>query len=183
MPVDVHLQALHRGVHVARRAARASFLAQHVPGLEGLPQFQLDPAVVDRPHTRKAEFEMRREPFRSKRIAAPGSDPSSTSSEILLARNAAAETVVQLACPSATSCCVIRLLPEPGDQGAQQQLLRQAHARVRRHFEGAQLHQAQPSGRRSGEYSLSMQNSARCVLPVTSTSRLRKTRSTSHGGQ
>ena len=27
-----------------------------------------------------------------------------------------------------------------------------------------------------------MQNSARCVLPVTSTSRLRKTRSTSHGG-
>ena len=35
----------------------------------------------------------------------------------------------------------------------------------------------------SGEYSLSMQNSARCVLPVTSTSRCRKTRSTSQGGQ
>ena len=35
----------------------------------------------------------------------------------------------------------------------------------------------------SGEYSLSMQNSARCVLPVTSTSRCRKTRSTSHGGR
>ena len=34
----------------------------------------------------------------------------------------------------------------------------------------------------SGEYSLSMQNSARCVLPVTSTSRWRKTRSTSQGG-
>ena len=34
----------------------------------------------------------------------------------------------------------------------------------------------------SGEYSLSMQNSARCVLPVTSISRLRSSRSTSHGG-
>ena len=34
----------------------------------------------------------------------------------------------------------------------------------------------------SGEYSLSMQNSARCVLPVTSTSRCRSARSTSHGG-
>ena len=34
----------------------------------------------------------------------------------------------------------------------------------------------------SGEYSLSMQNSARCVLPVTSVSRWRNTRSTSQGG-
>ena len=34
----------------------------------------------------------------------------------------------------------------------------------------------------SGENSLSMQNSARWVLPVTSTSRLRNTRSTSQGG-
>ena len=32
----------------------------------------------------------------------------------------------------------------------------------------------QPPRRASGEYSLSMQNSARCVLPVTSTSRLRE---------
>jgi len=35
----------------------------------------------------------------------------------------------------------------------------------------------------SGEKSLSMQNSLRWVLPVKSTKRLRKTRSTSHGGQ
>ena len=43
---------------------------------------------------------------------------------------------------------------------------------------------AGPAGRSapSGEYSLSMQNSARCVLPVTSISRLRNSRSTSHGG-
>jgi hypothetical protein len=34
----------------------------------------------------------------------------------------------------------------------------------------------------SGEYSLSMQNSARCVSPVTSTSTWRSARSTSQGG-
>jgi hypothetical protein len=54
---------------------------------------------------------------------------------------------------------------------------------VRRHLEGAHLEQAAAAGRAvSGEYSLSMQNSARWVLPVASTSRLRKTRSTSQGG-
>jgi hypothetical protein len=34
----------------------------------------------------------------------------------------------------------------------------------------------------SGEYSLSMQNSARCVLPVTSINKLRSSRSSSQGG-
>ena len=51
----------------------------------------------------------------------------------------------------------------------------------------ASRRRAAPAGRSrpvgpSGEYSLSMQNSARCVLPVTSISRLRNSRSTSHGG-
>jgi hypothetical protein len=36
----------------------------------------------------------------------------------------------------------VGLLPEAGDEGAQQEDLRQAHARVRRHLEGAELHQA-----------------------------------------
>ncbi|KAG1249761.1 hypothetical protein G6F65_019002 [Rhizopus arrhizus] len=35
-------------------------------------------------------------------------------------------------------------LPEVRDQAAQQQLLGQAHARMRRHFKGAQLQQPQP---------------------------------------
>ena len=88
------------------------------------------------------------------------------------------------ACSPANRLLLVRLSPEPGDQRANQQLLRQAHARVRRHFEA----RAVPAGPAvpwscPGEYSLSMQNSARCVLPVTSTSRLRKMRSTSQGGQ
>ena len=54
---------------------------------------------------------------------------------------------------------------------------------MRRHLEGAQFQQAQPAGAaESGEYSLSMQNSLRCVLPVTSTRMLRSVRSTIHGG-
>ena len=42
----------------------------------------------------------------------------------------------------------VGLLPEARDQRAHQQLLRQAHARVRRHLEGAHLEQAEAAGRR-----------------------------------
>ncbi|MNX85652.1 hypothetical protein D3C86_1175000 [compost metagenome] len=44
----------------------------------------------------------------------------------------------------------VRRLPEVGDQTAQQQLLRQAHARMRRHFKSAQFQQAQPARRTVG---------------------------------
>jgi hypothetical protein len=44
----------------------------------------------------------------------------------------------------------IGLLPEARHQGAQQQLLRHAHAGVRRHLEGAQLQQAEAAGRAVG---------------------------------
>lgn len=37
-----------------------------------------------------------------------------------------------------------KVVPEPGDQGSHQQLLREAHARVRGHLESAQFHQTQP---------------------------------------
>ena len=38
------------------------------------------------------------------------------------------------------------MIPEAADERAQQELLREAHARVRRHFEAAQLEQAEPAG-------------------------------------
>ena len=44
--------------------------------------------------------------------------------------------------PQRVSRRVVRLAPEPRDQRAQQQLLRQAHPRVRRHLERAHLEQA-----------------------------------------
>ena len=56
--------------------------------------------------------------------------------------------------PQRTSGAVERLAPEPGDQRAQQQLLRQAHARVRRHLERAELDQPEPAGRAVGRVEL-----------------------------
>ena len=58
------------------------------------------------------------------------------------------------AVPQRTSGLAIGLLPEPGDQRAQQQLLREAHPRVRRHLEGAELDQAEPAGRAVGRVQL-----------------------------
>ena len=49
---------------------------------------------------------------------------------------------------------VVGLAPHPGDEGAQQRLLCQAHARVRRHLEGAQLQQAAPAGGAVGRVEL-----------------------------
>src|SRR5262249_53114171 len=53
------------------------------------------------------------------------------------------ESVVQGRTPTYRRAA-LWLAPEPGDQRAQEQLLRQAHARVRRHFERAELYEAQP---------------------------------------
>ena len=41
---------------------------------------------------------------------------------------------------------VLWLSPEPGDQRPQEELLRQAHARIGRHFERAELDQTKPAG-------------------------------------
>ena len=51
------------------------------------------------------------------------------------------------AVPQRTQRAALRLAPEPGDQRAQQQLLREAHARIGRHLEGAELDEAEPAGR------------------------------------
>ncbi len=54
------------------------------------------------------------------------------------------ESIVQRRAPAHQRRSV-RLVPEPGDQCPHQQLLRQAHPRVRRHFEAAELDQSQPA--------------------------------------
>ena len=51
------------------------------------------------------------------------------------------EAVVQLRAPR-HRLALVGLFPELGDGGAQQELLREAHARVGRHFEAAQFEQA-----------------------------------------
>ena len=63
------------------------------------------------------------------------------------------EAVMQRRAP-AHQAALLRLAPEPGDQRAEQQLLGQAHARVGRHFERAELDQAEPAGRPVGRIEL-----------------------------
>jgi hypothetical protein len=46
------------------------------------------------------------------------------------------------------------ILPEPGDERADQHLLGQAHARLRRHLEAAELDQAKPPGGTVGRIEL-----------------------------
>ena len=64
------------------------------------------------------------------------------------------EAVVQLGAPARQARRPVRLAPEARDQRAQQQLLREAHARVRRHLEGAHLEQAEAAGRAVGRVQL-----------------------------
>ena len=135
----------------------------------------------DRADQREAELEVRREPVALERVAGavacPGSRPGSPAR-----RSAAAGTGRAGRCPSG---------PAGRRTGFSQNLatrprIRSCWARLIRACGG--ISKARSSTRpsrplaESGLYSLSMQNSARCVLPVTSTSRWRKTRSTSQGG-
>jgi hypothetical protein len=89
------------------------------------------------------------------------------------------EAVMQRGAP-AHELAIHRLTPEHGGQGADQQLLGKAHARLGRHFETAEFDKAQTPGGAIGLKNLSMQISVRWVLPVTSTSRLRSRRSVIH---
>ena len=125
---------------------------------------------------------MRREPRRLERIAG-GLLLGQHIAEILLDEVRQHEAVVQLACPSAPAA--------PADTaGCQKRATSERSSsccvRLMRACGGISKARSSSSPRRpsgpSGEYSLSMQNSARWVLPVTSISRLRNSRSVSHGG-
>ena len=93
-----HLHTFERGIHVARCAARVLLFAQHVPGLDGLPQLHFDAFVADASVDREAEFDVRREPRRVERIAgAPqvGDRPGGNRAR----RSRAAETDRAAVCP------------------------------------------------------------------------------------
>ena len=128
----------------------------------------------------ETELEMRREPFRLERIARIAQFVEHIV-EILLDEIRQHEAIVQLGAPAR----------EPlGSYGVCQNLAisaRNSNCCVRLMRACGGISNARNSSRPwrpfgpSGEYSLSMQNSARCVLPVTSISRLRSNRSTSQG--
>ena len=144
-----------------RRSARCpgrDFLPEHVPGLDRPTQLDLDAPMLDGAVARKAELQKASNQPGPMRTRARKS--STTSSRSCRTKCGSMKRSCS-AVPQRTSGRAIGLAPEPRYQGAQQQHLHQAHARVRRHLEGAQLHQPQTPVGPSGEYSLSMQNSAR----------------------
>ena len=103
-----------------------------------MAQLELDSCVREITDLRKAEFEMRREPFRLHRIAGC-IELMHDVLEIALDEVRQHEAIVQLRTPANESCRLVGLLPEFRDQGSQQQLLSQTHLRMRWHFECAHL--------------------------------------------
>ncbi len=143
-PLDLDLQALDRAVDIAHGAAAARFLAQDMPGFEGMAQLELDAALGDATDQREAELEMRREPVGLKAIAG-GAEIVEHVGEVLPHEMRQHEIVVQARAPAAQPL-LVGAIPEGSDQATQQGLLGHAHAPVRRHLEGAQLEEPAPAG-------------------------------------
>src|SRR5262245_15827699 len=116
-----------------------------MPRLKRLPQFQLHSAVLHRSIEGKAKLALRLEPDRIEGVAG-GSKVVEHVEKIPPDEMLEHEAVVQRRAP-AYELAALRLAPEPGDQRAQQQLLRQTHARIRRHLERAKLDQTETAGR------------------------------------
>src|ERR1700757_4110373 len=142
--LDLHLQPLDRGVDEARGDASGRIFAQHVSRLQRVSQFKPDAAVGDWAIERKTKPTLGMKPLRVEVIA--GAEEIFQNVEKVPPNEVFQhELVVQGRTPTYRRTA-LRLAPETGHQRTQEQLLRQAHARVRRHFERAELHQTQPSG-------------------------------------
>ena len=117
-----------------------------MPGLQGAAQGQLDAARLDLTDQRKAELEMRLKPGHVEGVTAL----FQLGQHVLKvhADKAGEQKAVMQLGPPARELAAVGLAPEAGDQRAQQQLLRNAHARMRRHLEGAQFKQTQAAGSR-----------------------------------
>ena len=110
------------------------------------------PCVCDLAAEGEAEFELRVEPFRPEGEAVLPEIVEHID-EIRPDVVRQHEAVVQRRAP-AHEAAVERVLPETRDDGAHQQLLREAHARIGRHLEAAELDQPEPAGRAVGREQL-----------------------------
>src|SRR5262249_481725 len=137
----LHLQPLNRRVDEARGYASGRIFAQHVPRLESVSQFQPDAAGGDGALARKTKLAPGRKPLRTEGVGGAAEIVQNVKkvppNEVFQH-----ESVVQRRAPTYRRATLWRA-PEPSGQRAQEKLLRQTHARVRRHFERAKLHQAQ----------------------------------------
>ena len=116
-----------------------------MPGLQRLAHLQGNAAVMDPAERGKPEFELGEIPFRRK-IVAGALQLGEHVQEIFPEEMRQHETVMQRGAP-AHEFTLLRLAPEFCDQRADQQLLGERHARVRRHFERPEFNQPEPASR------------------------------------
>ena len=133
---DEDLHAFDGAVHEANGTAGGAFLAHDVPGLEGVAEFEGEAAVGDVAVDRETELEVRVEPLRFE-VEAGLVELINDAGEILPDEVREHETIVQAGAPADKARRQVGLFPKTGDEGAQEELLREAHAGVGRHLEGA----------------------------------------------
>ncbi len=179
-PSTLDLEPLDRRVDVARGAVERHLFAQDVPRLDGRAQLEGHAVELDRAEAGEAELEERGQPGPLEAEAVPG-EVGHHLADVGGHVPRQEEPVVQLACPSGPAGRR-RGRPRSGRRGRGPAGPARGHPRVGRHLEAPQLEEPEAAPFRVGLNSLSMQNSARWVLPVTSTSRWRNRRSTSQGG-
>ncbi len=122
----------------------STFFAEHVPRFDGLPQFDFDVLVADRSAEWEAEFEVGIEPFLTEVEACflkIGQHVGEVLRQEMRQHDLSCRPVFQR-----TRSFWYGFCQKWGEQAAEQQLLRQAHSRMRRHFEGPQFDQPQASG-------------------------------------
>ena len=146
------LQPLHRTIDIAHGAAGRAFFAEHMPGLQRLPQFERDAAMMDAAERRKTKLELRRIPFRREFVAGLP-ELIEHAEKILPEEMRQHEAIVQRRAP-AHELALLRFAPELCDQRADQQLLRQRHPGIGRHFERAEFDQPEAAGRPVGRIEL-----------------------------
>ncbi len=146
------LQPLHRRVDITCSESAGRLFPQHVPRFDRPAQLQSDTVVVDLTDPREAELEVRHKPSVVERKAV-SLTVGDHILKVLPDEVGQHEPVVECG-PPVDQRRLVRCLPEPHHERAQQELLRQAHARVGRHLEAAELHQPLATRGRVGRVEL-----------------------------
>ena len=144
-PLRLDLNTLKRAVHIADSPAAARLFTQHMPGFQCGTDFHPHITLGKVSDAGETELKLRREPFHLKGIPSLA-QVADDLAEIRLAEMRKHPPVVEVGSP-AHQLLGVGLFPEGRDQPAQQQVLGQAHLRMRRHLESPHLHEAQPAGR------------------------------------
>ena len=150
--LDLHLKPFDGCVHEAHGSPGGPFFAQHVPGLQRLAQFEAHAALLHPAEDGEAECGLCREGLRVEVVAA-GAQVFQHGEEVGPEEMRQHEAIVQGRAPADTAAR-LRLAPEPRHDRPQQDLLGKAHARVRRHLEGAEFEEAEPPRRSVGREQL-----------------------------